>query len=97
MTIYYKTKAKRVGLGATAFGTPNPCVGQGLRHGLGTTRGTPKTTILALVVYYARRNVPMLLFLAIWLCGWAVGEVMVPMSTLAKMTSIEQRLAKRDI
>jgi hypothetical protein len=35
----------------------------------------------------AQRNIPMLLFLAIWLCGWAIGEVMVPIDALVGLTS----------
>jgi hypothetical protein len=35
----------------------------------------------------------MLLFLTIWLCGWAFGEVMVPVGALAGMTSGQGKMA----
>ena len=35
----------------------------------------------------ARRNVFITLFLGLWLCGWAVGEIMVPTSFFAKDAS----------
>ena len=41
----------------------------------------------------ARRNVPMILFLGLWLCGWAVGEVVVPAGAIAAMASGHGKMA----
>jgi hypothetical protein len=41
----------------------------------------------------AQRNVPLILFLAVWLCGWAIGEVMVPAGVLVRMISGQGKMA----
>src|SRR5262249_20800177 len=47
-------RAKKVGRGCHGFRLRNPCVVRGGRHGLRTTRGTPRPTSLGLVVDYER-------------------------------------------